>query len=558
MKKNWWKESVVYQIYPRSYKDTSGNGLGDIDGIIEKLEYIKSLGVDIIWLCPIYESPNDDNGYDISDYRKISDDFGGDKAFDRLLKAIHNFGLKLIMDLVANHTSDEHYWFEEAKKSRENPYHDYYVWKKTTPKTLPNNWQSVFSGSAWKWNEKTQEYFLHLYTQKQPDLNWENSKVREEIYSIIDFWLAKGVDGFRMDVISMISKRLAFEDVPENMPIVEVMEKFYSNGPRVHEFIKEMNQKVLSKYDIVTVGEGPGINLENALNYVSEAERELDMVFHFDHLFIDYGPKGKYDPIPIDFILFKKIFSQWDNLLANKGWNSIFLGNHDFSRIVSRFGNDKDFHFESAKLLVTLLMTMRGTPYIYQGDEIGMVNVAHPSIDFYDDVETLNAWKLAEIEGEDMELFLKLVHKQSRDNARTPMQWDSSKNAGFTKSKPWIPLNNNFKMINVTDQEEDPHSILQYYRKMIAFRKANKTLVYGKYKDLEPNDSKLFIYKRWDKKNLFLIAHNFSDNSQEFNSDYIKGLTLSNSNYLSNEKRNSLQPWESRIYFKLKVSKKTP
>ena len=558
MKKNWWKESVVYQIYPRSYKDTSRNGLGDIDGIIEKLEYIKSLGVDIIWLCPIYESPNDDNGYDISDYRKISDDFGGDKAFDRLLAAIHKCGLKLIMDLVANHTSDEHYWFEEAKKSRENPYHDYYVWKKTTPKTLPNNWQSVFSGSAWKWNEKTQEYFLHLYTQKQPDLNWENSKVREEIYSIIDFWLAKGVDGFRMDVISMISKRLAFEDVPENMPIVEVMEKFYSNGPRVHEFIKEMNQKVLSKYDIVTVGEGPGINLENALNYVSEAERELDMVFHFDHLFIDYGPKGKYDPIPIDFILFKKIFSQWDNLLANKGWNSIFLGNHDFSRIVSRFGNDKDFHFESAKLLVTLLMTMRGTPYIYQGDEIGMVNVAHPSIDFYDDVETLNAWKLAEIEGEDMELFLKLVHKQSRDNARTPMQWDSSKNAGFTKSKPWIPLNNNFKMINVTDQEEDPHSILQYYRKMIAFRKANKTLVYGEYKDLEPNDSKLFIYKRWDEKNLFLIAHNFSDNSQEFNSDYIKGLTLSSSNYLSNEKGNSLQPWESRIYFKLKVSKKTP
>ena len=554
MKKNWWKESVVYQIYPRSYKDTSGNGLGDIDGIIEKLEYIKSLGVDIIWLCPIYESPNDDNGYDISDYRKISDDFGGDKAFDRLLAAIHKCGLKMIMDLVANHTSDEHYWFEEAKKSRENPYHDYYVWKKGTPKTLPNNWQSVFSGSAWKWNEKTEEYFLHLYTQKQPDLNWENSKVREEIYSIIDFWLAKGVDGFRMDVISMISKRLAFEDVPENMPIVEVMEKFYSNGPRVHEFIKEMNQKVLSKYDIVTVGEGPGINLENALNYVSEAEKELNMVFHFDHLFIDYGPKGKYDPIPIDFILFKKIFSQWDNLLANKGWNSIFLGNHDFSRIVSRFGNDKDFHFESAKLLITLLMTMRGTPYIYQGDEIGMVNVAHPSIDFYDDVETLNAWKLAEIEGEDMELFLKLVHKQSRDNARTPMQWDSSKNAGFTKSKPWIPLNPNFKMINVTDQEEDPHSILQYYRKMIAFRKANKTLVYGEYKDLEPNDSKLFIYKRWDEKNLFLIAHNFSDNSQEFNSDYIKGLTISSSNYLSNKKRNSLQPWESRIYFKSKSS----
>ena len=550
MNKNWWKESVVYQIYPRSYKDTSGNGLGDIDGIIQKIGYIKSLGVDIIWLCPIYESPNDDNGYDISDYRRISDDFGGDQSFDRLLKAIHNSGLKLIMDLVVNHTSDEHYWFDEAKKSKGNKYHNYYIWKKGNSKTPPNNWQSVFGGSAWKWNEKTKEYFLHLYTQKQPDLNWENSEVREEIYSIIDFWLDKGVDGFRMDVISMISKRLAFEDIPDNMSIVEVMEKFYSNGPRVHEFIKEMNQKVLSKYDIVTVGEGPGINLENALKYVSEKENELNMVFHFDHLFIDYGPKGKYDPIPIDFIRFKKIFSQWDNLLANKGWNSIFLGNHDFSRIVSRFGNDKDYHFESAKLLVTLLMTMRGTPYIYQGDEIGMVNVAHPSIDFYDDVETLNAWKLAENEGKDMERFLKLVHKQSRDNARTPMQWDSSKNGGFTKSKPWIPLNENFKMINVTNQEGDPHSILQYYRKMIAFRKANKTLVYGEYKDLEPNHSKLFIYKRWDEKCMFLVAHNFSNNIEEFSADYVKDHTLSSSNYLSNEKQNFLKPWESRIYFK--------
>ncbi len=555
MNKKWWKESIVYQIYPRSYKDTSGNGLGDIEGIIEKLGYIKSLGIDIIWLCPIYKSPNDDNGYDISDYRRISDDFGGDKAFDRLLKAIHNCGLKLIMDLVANHTSDEHYWFEEAKKSRENQYHDYYIWKKGSPKTPPNNWQSVFSGSAWKWNEKTKEHFLHLYSKKQPDLNWENSKVREEIYSIIDFWLAKGVDGFRMDVISMISKQLAFEDVPENMPFVEVMEKFYSNGPRVHEFLKEMNRKVLSKYDIVTVGEGPGINLENALRYVSEKEKELNMVFHFDHLFIDYGSKGKYDPIPLDFIKFKKIFSQWDNLLANRGWNSIFLGNHDFSRIVSRFGNDKEYHFESAKLLITLLMTMRGTPYIYQGDEIGMVNVTHPSIDFYDDIETLNAWKLAEAEGMDMHKFLKAsIHRQSRDNARTPMQWDSSKNAGFTESKPWIPLNKNFKMINVAKQEEDDNSVLHFYRKMIAYRKANKTLIYGEYKDLEPNHPELFTYRRWDERHSFLILHNFSNNVQEFNAHYIKGYTLSNSNYLSNEKQNFLQPWGSRIYFKSKMS----
>ena len=546
MNNNWWKEGVVYQIYPRSYKDTTGNGLGDLEGIIQQLDYIQSLGVTMLWLCPIYESPNDDNGYDISDYRKISDEFGGNKSFDRLLAAMRERRLKLIMDLVVNHSSDEHHWFQQAKKSKDNPYHDYYIWRGNNPNEKPNNWQSVFNGSVWKWNEATQEHFLHLYTQKQPDLNWENPKVRKEVYAIVDFWLAKGVDGLRMDVISLISKRLAFEDVPNEMPFIDVMEKVYANGPRVHEFLKEMNREVLSNYDIVTVGEGPGVNLVHGPRYVSAREKELNMVFHFDHLTIDFGPDGKYDPVPLDFVRFKAIFRQWDEALANDGWNSIFLGNHDFSRIVSRFGNDGVYREQSAKLLVTLLMTLRGTPYVYQGDEIGMTNVAHSSIECYDDVETRNAWKAAEAAGKDMNKFLKAVHWQSRDNARTPMQWNASENAGFTTGKPWIPVNKNYPTINVETAEKEANSILHYYRKMIAFRKANTTLVYGDFDDLLPEHPQLYCYRRWDKEANFLLVHNFSDTPTSWekpsgNYEFVLG------NY-SNEKQALLAPWESRIY----------
>ena len=546
MNNNWWKEGVVYQIYPRSYKDTTGNGLGDLEGIIQQLDYIQSLGVTMLWLCPIYESPNDDNGYDISDYRKISDEFGGNKSFDRLLAAMRERGLKLIMDLVVNHSSDEHHWFQQAKKSKDNPYHDYYIWRGNNPNEKPNNWQSVFNGSVWKWNDATQEHFLHLYTQKQPDLNWENPKVRKEVYAIVDFWLAKGVDGLRMDVISLISKRLAFEDVPNEMPFIDVMEKVYANGPRVHEFLKEMNREVLSNYDIVTVGEGPGVNLVHGPRYVSAREKELNMVFHFDHLTIDFGPDGKYDPVPLDFVRFKAIFRQWDEALANDGWNSIFLGNHDFSRIVSRFGNDGIYREQSAKLLVTLLMTLRGTPYVYQGDEIGMTNVAHSSIECYDDVETRNAWKAAEAAGKDMNKFLKAVHWQSRDNARTPMQWNASENAGFTTGKPWIPVNKNYPTINVETAEKEANSILHYYRKMIAFRKANTTLVYGDFDDLLPEHPQLYCYRRWDKEANFLLVHNFSDTPTSWekpsgNYEFVLG------NY-SNEKQALLAPWESRIY----------
>ena len=545
-KNNWWKEGVVYQIYPRSFKDTTGNGLGDLQGVIEKLDYIKSLGVNMIWICPVYESPNHDNGYDISDYKKISDAFGGNETFERLVSEMHKRDLKIIMDLVVNHTSDEHPWFKQAKTSKKNEYYDYYIWRKGKNSGPPNNWQSVFSGDAWSYNLSTNEYYLHLFTKNQPDLNWENPKVREEVYDIIDFWLSKGVDGLRMDVISLISKRNSFSDVPEKMSFAQVMEKVYANGPKIHKYLKEMNSKILKKYDIVTIGEGPGINLACGPKYVGENEKELNMIFHFDHLTIDFGPNGKYDPVTYDFIKFKEIFSQWDKALENGGWNSIFLGNHDFSRIVSRFGNDKIYREESAKLLITLLMTLRGTPYIYQGDEIGMTNISHPSIDDYNDVESLNAWEAAKKNGANMKEFLKAIHWQSRDNARTPMQWTDKKNGGFTTGNPWIKLNKNYKEINVENSEKDKNSILNYYRQMISFRKKYPCLVYGSFKDLLPEHDKLFFYERIYNEEQFLIIHNFSNSYTRWKNESTE-YTIIKSNYKSSSQE-ELSPWESRIY----------
>jgi len=548
MKKTWWKEGIVYQIYPRSFKDSTGNGIGDIYGIIEKLDYIKSLGVNMIWICPIYSSPNDDNGYDISDYRKISEEFGGNKAFDILLKEMHKRDLKLIMDLVANHSSDEHRWFQEAKKGEKNPYHDYYIWKRGVAGVPPNNWLSVFSGSAWQWDSNLNKYYLHLFTKKQPDLNWENPKVRDEIYDVLKFWFSKGVDGFRMDVISFISKKLDFPPAEEGATLSDMMENIYANGPRIHEFLKEMNKKVFSKYDVVTVGEGPGVNLKTGLNYVDESEQELNMVFHFDHLQIDFGPEGKFDPQPIDFIKFKKVFSDWDLYLKNKGWNSIFLGNHDFSRIVSRFGNDKKYRNQSAKLLATLLMTLRGTPYVYQGDEIGMTNIKYPSIDYYDDIETRNAWKDAEEQGKDMDIFLKAVHRQSRDNARTPLQWDNSRFAGFSNTKPWLDVNENYNKINVELQQGNSDSILNYYREIIRIRKNYSTLIYGDFLDLEPSNEKLYIYKRWDKQKTFIIVLNFSDDKVQWDIHNFDSMRLVISNYKKPVYTKSVDPWEARVY----------
>ena len=548
MNRTWWKEGVVYQIYPRSFKDSSGNGIGDIYGIIEKLDYIKSLGVNMIWICPIYSSPNDDNGYDISDYRKISEEFGGNKAFDILLKEMNKRDLKLIMDLVANHSSDEHKWFQEAKKGEKNPYHDYYIWKRGVAGVPPNNWLSVFSGSAWQWDSNLNKYYLHLFTKKQPDLNWENPRVRDEIYDVLNFWFSKGVDGFRMDVISFISKKLDFPSAKKGTSLPQMMENIYANGPRIHEFLKEMNKKVFSKYDVVTVGEGPGVNLKTGLSYVDENEKELDMVFHFDHLQIDFGLEGKFDPQTVDFIKFKKVFSDWDLYLKDKGWNSIFLGNHDFSRIVSRFGNDKKYRNQSAKLLATLLMTLRGTPYIYQGDEIGMTNVKYPSIDYYDDIETRNAWKEAEEQGKDMDIFLKAVHRQSRDNARTPLQWDNSRYAGFSNTKPWLDVNENYNKINVEVQQNDSDSILNYYREIIRIRKNYSTLIYGDFLDLEPSNEKLYIYKRWDKQKTFIIVLNFSDDKAQWDIHDFDSIRLVISNYKKSVYTKSVDPWEARVY----------
>ncbi|MEM9141508.1 MAG: alpha,alpha-phosphotrehalase [Bacteroidota bacterium] len=546
--KTWWKESVVYQIYPRSFKDTTGNGIGDIYGIIQKLDYIKSLGIDVIWLCPVYKSPNDDNGYDISDYRTISEDFGGQEAFDLLLERMREKGLKLVMDLVANHTSDEHFWFAEAKKAKDNPYRDYYIWKDGKNGGPPNNWQSFFSGSAWEYDDRTDQYYLHYFTKKQPDLNWENPKVRMEIFEVIEYWFRKGVDGFRMEVISLISNPHSGGDSPY-CRFQDTILNIYANGPKIHAYLHEMNQEVLSKYDIMTVGEGPGIDLKNGPLYVDEKRQELDMVFHFDHLYIDCGEGGKYDPQPYGLPTFKKVFSDWDEALKNGGWGSIFLGNHDFSRMVSRFGNDTEYREASAKLLATLLMTLRGTVYIYQGDEIGMTNIAYPSIDRYNDVETLNAWKTAKANGQDMDEFLKVVHAQSRDNARTPMQWNAQKNGGFTDGKPWLGTNPNYVTVNVEAQESQADSVLNYYRGLIRFRKENPVLVYGAYECLMEDHPHLFVYRRWDATSEFLILHNMSDFPQEFTTTRNEsGFILLKTNLPDTSKSLfRLAPWQTKV-----------
>ena len=543
MKKTWWKEGVVYQIYPRSYQDSNGNGIGDLRGIINRLDYISSLGVDIIWLCPVYLSPNDDNGYDIADYRKIMPEFGTMEDFDELLAKMHEKGIKLVMDLVVNHSSDEHKWFEESRKSKDNPYRDYYIWKPGKNGGPPNDWKAFFGGSAWEYDAQTDEYYLHLFTKKQPDLNWENPKVRSEVNEIIQYWFDKGVDGFRMDVISLISKRPAYADMI-SANFEDTIRLQYANGPRIHEFLRDMNQKVLSKYDVMTVGEGPGITLEHGLDYVREDREELDMVFHFDHMFLDFGEGGKFDPKPFDLVAFKEVFNQWDDKLKGKGWGSIFLGNHDFPRIVSRFGNDGQYRAKSAKLLAMLLLSLRGTTYIYQGDEIGMTNVAFENPNDYRDIETLNYFKTLE----DPKEGLVNVHPMGRDNARTPMQWSDHQNGGFSEAQvAWIKSNPNYVDINVAAQERNTESILNFYRKMIAFRKEHLTLVYGEYESLENQHPQIYAYKRWDEENEFLVVLNFSEETIDFE-PIITGLELLVYNYTDSTEDLLMRPWEAKLF----------
>ena len=548
MKKTWWKEAVVYQIYPRSFYDSNGDGIGDIQGIIQKLDHLKDLGIDVIWLGPVYDSPNDDNGYDIRDYYDIMEEFGTMADFDQLLEEVHNRGMKLIMDLVVNHSSDEHKWFVESRSSKDHPKRDYYIWKDGKGDNPPNNWPSFFSGDAWKYDEETEQWYLHLFTQKQPDLNWENPKVRQEVFDLMKWWLEKGIDGFRMDVISVISKR-DFEDTPHEI-FEETISAKYANGPKIEAYLSEMVDKTISNYDVMTVGEGPGIDFDNALKYVDESKSRLNMIFHFDHMFIDHGPKGKFYPKRYDFVEFKKVFQKWDEIVDQGGWPAIFLGNHDFPRIVSRFGNDSEYQAESAKALALLLLTLRGTTYIYQGEEIGMTNVKLPSILDYRDVETLNAYREAEAKDDDLKEFMSGVYAQGRDNARTPMQWNNHQNGGFSLTIPWLLSNPNHTSINVEDQEHSENSVLNFYKKAIQLRKEHSTLVYGTFKVHQLEHPELFMYERKDENGNFLVVINFSEKKENFQSskkDY--EILLNNYPDLSTtHKVVHLRPWEACIF----------
>ncbi|USB31918.1 alpha-glucosidase [Paenibacillus sp. YPG26] len=559
MNPKWWKESVVYQIYPISFKDSNGDGIGDLRGITSKLDYLKDLGVDVIWLCPIYKSPNHDNGYDISDYCDIQQQFGTLEDFDRLLREVHARGMKLMMDLVLNHTSNEHPWFLESRSSEDNPKRDYYIWRKGKNGGPPNNWESYFSGSVWEYDETTDSYYLHLYAKQQPDLNWDNPAVVEELHKMVQWWLKKGVDGFRFDAIAHIVKAQGLPDAenPDRLPTVRAYQLF-SNLDKVHTLLQNLNDQVLYFYDIMTVGETSGLGPQQALDYVGDTRRELNMVFQFEHMYLDAASpgSGKWEIKPWNLLELKKVMSEWQTVLHNQGWNANYLGNHDQPRPVSRFGNDLHFRVPSAKMLATFLLTLEGTPYIYQGEEIGMTNPYFDSIEDYRDVETLNFYHEMREKGVPEEEVMKAIRKKSRDNARTPMQWDNTEHAGFTsKGTPWIEVNSNYMEVNVAAAQKDPDSIYHYYKTLIALRKEHKALVYGEYKLLLPLDPEIYTYTRTCEDEKLLIILNFFDQKpvfewpEELNSDGAK-LLISNYKPVPEEEIRKLQlrPYEARVY----------
>ncbi|MEK3969363.1 glycoside hydrolase family 13 protein [Paenibacillus sp. FSL H7-0323] len=556
MNRTFWKEAVVYQIYPRSFQDSNGDGIGDLHGIISRLDYLQKLGVDVVWLSPVYKSPNDDNGYDISDYQDIMDEFGTLQDWEELLTGLHARGIKLMMDLVINHSSDEHPWFVESRSSKDNPYRDYYIWRPGGPDgERPNNWSSVFSGPAWELDETTGEYYLHLFSRKQPDLNWENPQLREELYKMITFWLDKGVDGLRMDVINMISK---VEGLPsshrDGLAPGELAwgGEYYMNGPRVHEFLHEMNDKVLSNYNIMTVGETPGATVEDAILYTDEERKELQMVFQFEHMDVDSGPDGKWDVAPWTLSKLRDILHKWQVGLADKGWNSLYLNNHDQPRMVSRFGDDGKYRVISAKMLATLLHTLKGTPYIYQGEEIGMTNVKFTAIEHYKDIEILNMYREKVTEGgADPNSVLNAIHIKGRDNARTPMQWDDSANAGFTEGEPWLKVNPNYKEINVEQALADSDSIFYYYQRLLALRKKNPIMAYGEYKLLLPEHEDIYAYTRTLDGEKWLVLLNFNEVPQtvDLSAELSKATELIIGNYPDDAPtRELLRPYEARVY----------
>ncbi len=521
MKPAWWKESVVYQIYPRSFYDSNGDGIGDLRGIIQKLDYLKGLGVNVVWLSPVYQSPNDDNGYDISDYQAIMAEFGTLADWEEMLDEMHRRGIKLVMDLVVNHTSDEHLWFQQSRLSRDNPYRDWYIWRPPKNGREPNNWASFFGGSAWQYDDLTGEYYLHLFSRKQPDLNWENPQVRTAVYDMMHWWLQKGIDGFRMDVINMISKVPGLPDVPATTTdSYQFGGAHFINGPRLMEFLREMKQNVLSHYDILTVGETPLVTTQNGIEITHEETGVLNMLFQFEHMDIDAdkgGDAARRSMRAWRLLELKGIMSRWQKDLEGKGWNSIYLGNHDQPRAVSRFGNDGRYRTESAKLLATFTHMLQGTPFIYQGEEIGMTNVAFDSINDYRDIETLNIYHELTVEkGIAPPAALAIMHAKSRDNARTPMQWNEQPHGGFTGGTPWIKANPNYPEINVEKTLADPNSIFYYYRQLIRLRKQYPVIAYGTYDLILDAHEQIYAFTRTLDEERLLVMLNFSADTAVF------------------------------------------
>lgn len=533
--KKWWQDSVVYQIYPRSFQDSNGDGIGDIRGIIKRLDYLEELGIDAVWLSPVCRSPQDDNGYDISDYQDIDPMFGSLEDMEELIAEAKKRNIRIIMDLVLNHSSDEHRWFREARKDKNNPFHDYYVWRDGEEGVYPNDMKSLFGGSAWEWVPELKQYYFHQFSVKQPDLNWENPAVRREIYDMILWWMDKGVGGFRLDVIDQIAKD------PER--------KITNNGPRLHEFIRELSRETFQKGDLITVGEAWGADIERAKLYSNPDGSEFSMVFQFEHMMLDQEPgKEKWDLSPLPFVKLKKCLAKWQQELHECGWNSLFWDNHDLPRIVSRWGNDREYRAESAKMLATILHGMEGTPYIYQGEELGMTNVRFDSIEEYQDIETLNMYQERMEKGYDKQDIMESIYAKGRDNARTPMQWDGSRNAGFTEGTPWIGVNSNYTEINAEQQLQDKDSVFRYYQKLIRLRKEHEIFVRGDFTLLLPEDESIFAYVREYQGQKLLVAANFTDQevSFEISEQWKEAKTLIH-NYKEEASGRKLRPYEAFI-----------
>ncbi|MGG3562185.1 alpha-glucosidase [Neobacillus rhizosphaerae] len=552
MNKLWWKEAVAYQIYPRSFMDSNGDGIGDIKGIISKLDYLKELGIDVIWVSPMYQSPNDDNGYDISDYQEIMEEFGTMADFNLLLEETHRRGMKLILDLVINHTSDEHPWFIESRSSKENPKRDWYIWRDGKGGKEPNNWESIFGGSAWKYDEQTDQYFMHIFSKKQPDLNWENEEVRKALYEMVNWWLDKGIDGFRVDAISHIKKEEGLEDMPnpEGLQYVSSFDKMM-NVDGIHTFLQELKEETFAKYDIMTVGEANGVTVDDAEDvesWVGEKTGKFNMVFQFEHLAL-WDAEAKKE---LDIVELKDVLSRWQKGLENKGWNALFIENHDKPRVVSTWGNDKEYWRESATAFGTMYFLMQGTPFIYQGQEIGMTNVQFDSIEDYDDVSAKNMYRIKRAEGVSHEEIMDIIWASGRDNSRTPMQWSSEENGGFSTGNPWLKVNPNFKDINVASQQKDEKSVLNFYKKMVSLKKANEVFTYGTYDLLLKDDPQIFAYTRKLNEEKIIVITNLSTKPAEMDGvslDY-SHLLLHNYEVSPHETltKLTLQPYEARVY----------